>query len=196
MKNIPEINHCIPNPEAYWCCDCKAHTAFGRSVKGNSQHETYKCKVCERGMFIVSELQYFKFLGLGCGGVFAIAGLAMIGMGWQMLVGMWTIGAIFGLIGGGFWYFTRSWTAWCAVQGRKTEDQLEQEGLSHPFQPEYEDSHSFYDWAGQFFESSEEWKQFQEKYGQGEEPADEKGEASDPLDAPSPSPPPADLLDD
>ena len=68
---------------------------------------------------------------------------------------------------------------------------LEQEGLEHPFQAECELTEDFYEWASQFFDSnSEEWKQFQEKYGQGEEPADEKGEATAPLDAPSPSPPP------
>ncbi len=40
MKNIPEINHCIPNPRAYWCRFCKAHNTFEYDA------EFHLCKAC------------------------------------------------------------------------------------------------------------------------------------------------------
>ena len=40
MKNIPEINHCIPNPRAYWCRFCKAHNTF------EYYGEHHLCKAC------------------------------------------------------------------------------------------------------------------------------------------------------
>ena len=40
MKNIPEINHCIPNPRAYWCPFCKAHNTY------DFDGESYFCNAC------------------------------------------------------------------------------------------------------------------------------------------------------
>ena len=40
MKNIPEINHCIPNPRAYWRRFCKAHNTFEYDA------EYHLCKAC------------------------------------------------------------------------------------------------------------------------------------------------------
>jgi len=206
MKNIPEINHCIPNPDAWWCHECKAHTGFDTSYS-RSEHGSgtvIRCKVCEMQMSKpgAGENVYFMFICFGFGGPLVILGLVMalggIGTGsdrWLAIVPL-VFGALFGLGGRSYARMQKGWTDWCASQERKTESQLKKEGLNHPFQAEFEDSESFYEWAEQFFDSGKEWNNFRRNMGKVKNLLDEKGEATAPLDAPSPSSPPADMLDD
>jgi len=202
MKNIPEINHCVPNPDAWWCRGCKAHTGFDTSYE-RTEHgggKVFKCKACEREMSKpgAGENEFFMFICFGCGGLFGIPGLVGVlgvaaGADWWAALGILVFGAIWGLGGWGFARMRTGWTGWCESQERKTGSQLEKEGLGHPFQAEFEDSDSFYEWATQFFDSDEEWGRFEEKYWQGKMPAFRAEGADDPSSGPAhPSPPPAD----
>ena len=194
MKNIPEINHCIPSPDAWWCCDCKAHTGFDmvRQADGKAAR---KCKLCERGMFKIGDFQWPKAMALWFAKLLVVVGLLTIWNGWELLVAFWGSAAVFGLVGWGFHYFTKKWFTWCKSQERKTERQLEQEALDHPFQPEYESSPDFHEWAGQFFDSVSRWKKFRRKYEQDGKPAGENEETDDLTEGVPPSPPSVDLLD-
>ena len=207
MKNIPEINHCIPNPDAWWCHECKAHTGFDTSYS-RSEHGSgtvIRCKVCEMQMSKpgAGENVYFMFICFGFGGPLVILGLVMalggIGTGsdrWLAIVPL-VFGALFGLGGRSYARMQKGWTDWCASQERKTESQLKKEGLNHPFQAEFEDSESFYEWAEQFFDYDKKWERFEEKYRQGKIPAYLAEGADDPSSDPAPpSPPPADPPDD
>ena len=208
MKNIPEINHCVPNPDAYWCRECKARTGFDISYEEGSEHGSQRverCQVCELRMSKSGEHEFFMFLCFGCCGLFVIGGLLGVigvfgvntGSDWWAALSILVFGAFWGLGGWGFSRLKAGWTDWCASQERKTASQLEREGLNHPFQAEFEDSKSFYDWAGQFFDSDEEWERFEAKYWQGKMPGffDEGADVLSSDDSPA-SPPPADSLDD
>ena len=150
MKNIPEINRYIPNPKAYWCSPCKAHSAFdivsSRTSEGTTSRR--KCKVCGFSMFnpnavipwmVVLCLIGFPLLVLGLVAMVTGAGEA----GSICLV----IGAFPGLIGGMMLYYLKGWFAWSSAQRRKSLDELRQEALDHPFQPEAE-LHEKYDGDG------------------------------------------------
>ena len=60
------------------------------------------------------------------------------------------LGGMSGLIGGMMAYHMRKWVRWSWNQRLKSSAQLEEEALSHPVQPRYEDDGCFADWAGQF----------------------------------------------
>ncbi|MEC8895869.1 MAG: hypothetical protein VX675_06065 [Planctomycetota bacterium] len=150
MKNIPEINRYIPNPKAYWCSPCKAHSAFdivsSRTSEGTTSRR--KCKVCGFSMFnpnavipwmVVLCLIGFPLLVLGLVAMVTGAGEA----GSICLV----IGAFPGLIGGMMLYYLKGWFAWSSAQRRKSLEELRQEALDHPFQPEAE-LHEKYDGDG------------------------------------------------
>ena len=211
MKNIPEINPCIPNPEARWCPRCRAHTGFYfYSSESLSFHACIQCDNKKILSFVRTEFK--KNLSCGYTVGFSFIGLLL----WQL--GGWA--PFWGLI----FYFvaflnamnwwarssrSRNWVRWRTIQEGKTERELEQEGLGHPFQADCKTqfpaggitSVDFYEWASQFFDSnSEEWKQFKAKYEQGEEPVEEKSEEDDfPAEVPSsppPLPPSVDMLED
>ena len=194
MKNLPEINHCIPNPGAWWCCDCKAHTGF--DILTTAGEKRRKCKLCERGMFKIGDFQAPKAIALWFAKLLVVCGLVGIWSSWALLAGFWGSAAVFGLVGWSFHHFTKKWSAWCRSQERKTERQLEQEARDHPFQAEYEDSRDFDEWAGQFFSSPATWAMFHKKYkGEWESPVEGGGEAG-PVAGAQSSSPPVDLLDD
>ena len=211
MKNIPEINPCIPNPEARWCPRCRAHTGFYFfSSESLSFHACIQCDNKKILSFVRTEFK--KNLSCGYTVGFSFIGLLL----WQL--GGWA--AFWGFI----FYFaaflnamnwwarssrSRNWVRWRTIQEGKTERELEQEGLGHPFQADCKTqfpaggvtSVDFYEWASQFFDSnSEEWKQFKARYEQGEEPVEEKSEEDDfPAEvhpSPPPLPPSVDMLED
>jgi hypothetical protein len=62
----------------------------------------------------------------------------------------------------------REFSAWASAQRRKSPEELRQEALDHPFQPEYDNSTAFTYWAKQFL-SSEEVERLHEKYGESED---------------------------
>jgi hypothetical protein len=202
MKNIPEINPCIPNPEARWCPDCRAHTGF--YLLDTDSQFFHACRKCEKEMFRFVRTEFEANLSCGYTVGFSFIGLLL----WQL--GGWAPfwGSIFyfiAFLNAMKWWArssrSRSWVRWRAIQKGKTESELEQEGLEHPFQTECEPAEDFYEWASQFFDSnSEEWKEFKARYEQGEEPVEEKSEEADfPAEVP-PSPPPlppsVDMLED
>ena len=79
MKNIPEINHCIPNPRAYWCRFCKAHNTF------EYYGEHHLCKACRgaaalggySSMFNPSEIiTGRKWILVAAGSLIVVGGVA------------------------------------------------------------------------------------------------------------------------
>ena len=75
MQNIPEINHCIPNPEAYWRRRCRVHTGL------TTRHETrngdiYQCKECESLMRRPVDGQFYR--KLTGGGTVVLLGVGLI----------------------------------------------------------------------------------------------------------------------
>ena len=210
MKNIPEINHCSPNPKAWWCPSCKAHNTFEIVSRGSGV--LYHCKAgcglmkmfkpCEvlpwrNGLSVFVGLSFFLALLLGVeplskGTTFNYSRPLQI----AVVVGL--NGFLFGLIAWSMAHYLKKWSAWSSAQRRKSPEELKQEALDHPFQPEYDSSTDFTYWAEQFL-SSEEVEQMHEKYGGGgeeESPPDPgapwfQGEE----DAPSVSPPGADQED-
>ena len=185
MKNIPEINHCIPNPRAYWCPSCKAHNTFDVVIPRLSKRRNlvYHCKACSidpMRMFCPSEVLPWKnglfvFVGLS----FAVA--LLLGVGpllngktfnysrpLQIAVILGLTAVPFGLIAWSMAHYLKKWSAWSSAQRRKSPEELRQEALAHPFQPEYDNSTAFTYWAEQFL-SSEEVEQLHEEYGGGGE---------------------------
>ena len=76
--------------------------------------------------------------------------------GWNDGLLFWLgLGGISGLIGGMMAYHMRKWVRWSWSQRLKSSVQLEEESLSHPVQPRYEDDGCFADWAGQFLREKE-----------------------------------------
>ena len=180
MKDIPEINHCIPNPKAYWCPSCKAHNTFEIVSRGSGV--LYKCKAgCglmkmfkpgevlpwRNGLSIFVGLSFFVALLLGVeplsrGTTFNYSRPLQI----AVIVGL--NGFFFGLIAWSMAHYLKKWSAWSSAQRRKSPEELRQEALAHPFQPEYEFSESFNLWAGQFL-TVVEIAELHEKYGGDEE---------------------------
>jgi len=204
MKNIPEINPCIPNPEARWCPGCKAHTGFNWISSGESGSDV--CKGCEKPVITLASEEFFKNGSLGCTIVFLIAGLFLCLEGSSRRDPIGLLGFIFS--GFVLWFFafmliviwlvadgkSRKFARWRVLQEGKTESELEQEGLEHSFQAECQPVEDLYEWASQFFDcDSEEWEQFKAKYDQGEKSVEEKSKEVDPS---AEAPPPVDRLED
>ena len=58
----------------------------------------------------------------------------------------------------------KQWHVWHSAQRRKSPERLTLEAMNHPFQPEYDSSDDFTEWAEQFL-ASEEVEQLHAKYG-------------------------------
>ncbi|MEC9348721.1 MAG: hypothetical protein VX387_03290 [Planctomycetota bacterium] len=185
MKNIPEINHCIPNPRAYWCPFCKAHNTY------DFDGESYFCNACYGAwpsipgsstpmirprqqlrlkpvLIVVTGVLFLAGVELGLGELYRTGG------NWNhskffgipvMLVGF---GAFSGFCAWAIHYNLKQWSAWASAQRRKSPEELRQEALDHPFQPEYDNSADFTEWAEQFL-TSEEVERLHEKYGESED---------------------------
>ncbi len=188
MKNIPEINHCIPNPKAYWCPFCKAHNTY------DFDGESYFCNACygawpsipgsSTSMIRPDQQLRLKPVFIVVTGVLFLAGVEL-GLGelyrgfpptrnWNTsqffgialcLVGF---GAFFGFVAWALHHNLKQWSAWASAQRRKSPEELRQEALDHPFQPEYDNSADFTEWAEQFL-TSEEVERLHEKYGESED---------------------------
>ena len=180
MKNIPEINHCIPNPKAWWCPSCKAHNTFEIVSRGSGvlHHCKAGCglmkmfKPCEvlpwrNGLSVFVGLSFFLALLLGVeplskGTTFNYSRPLQI----AVVVGL--NGFLFGLIAWSMAHYLKKWSAWSSAQRRKSPEELKQEALAHPFQPEYDNSADFTEWAEQFL-APEEVERLHEKYGESED---------------------------
>ena len=192
MTNLPEINHCSPTPKAYWCPDCKAHNTFDIDSRGTTL--SYNCKACGfSSMFSPAQVLPWK------NGLFVIAGLSfLIGVSLGLsgdpnyVIPPLLLGAFFGLLAWMMAHYLKKWSAWSSAQKRKSPEELRQEALDHPFQPEYDNSADFTEWAEQFL-TPEEVERLHEKYGESED--GEKREArivlrveGDPREPPPPAP--------
>ena len=78
------------------------------------------------------------------------------------------IGTVLGLFALLSNYWLRGFSAWASAQRRKSPEELRQEALDHPFQPEYDNSTAFTEWAEQFL-TPEECGRLHEKYGESED---------------------------
>ena len=177
MKNIPEINHCSPNPEAWWCSRCLAHTTFqyttlpGRDSRGNPEVVVmHKCRACNFTMFRAAETIKGRRMCGGAGGLFILLGVVgsiledSESLSSQILQ-MTFFCACFVFI---FFIWMSAhlgkWSSWSSIQENKSPEMLRKRALTHRFQPEYENNGAFTEWAEQFL-SPEEVEQLHEKYG-------------------------------
>ena len=173
MKNISEINHCIPNPRAYWCRFCKAHNTF------EYDGEHHLCKACRgaaalggsSSMFNPSEMVTArKWILVAAGSLIVVGGAAELDAPGASgaLLACAVIGTVLGLFALLSNYWLRGFSAWASAQRRKSPEELRQEALDHPFQPEYDNSTAFTEWAEQFL-TPEECGRLHEKYGESED---------------------------
>ena len=185
MKNIPEINHCIPNPRAYWCPFCKAHNTY------DFDGVSYFCNACcgawpsipgsSTSMIRPGQQLRWKPVFIVVTGLLFLVGVSLGLEDLYRTGGNWNHSTFFGiavmLVGFGVFsgfcawaihHNLKQWSAWASSQRRKSPEELRQEALDHPFQPEYDNSEDFTEWAEQFL-SSEEVERLHEKYGERED---------------------------
>ena len=187
MKHLPEINHCSPNPEAWWCSQCKAHTTFqyttlpDRDSRGNPEVTVlHNCGACNFTMFRAAESISHRKIGGGLGVLMILAGVVLSIIEDNEFQSSSILGICFTASGIFFASFIllsvylRKWSSWSSTRKSRSEESLQDEALEHPFQPEYVNNRAFTKWAEQFL-SSEEVEQLHEKYGGG-------GEEESPLD--------------
>ena len=176
MQNLPEINHCSPNLKAYWCAACEAHNTFNIKSRrtSNGTSLTYHCKACRFSMFNPSDVNtWAKGLSIFTVLAFLIAitlGLICLVKGdtnsnsFTLAFILAGFGACMGPIAWSMNKYMKKWNIWRSAQRRKSPEQLTQEGMNHPFQPEYERNGDFTRWAQQFL-APEEVEQLHLKYG-------------------------------
>jgi len=177
MKNIPEINHCSPNPEAWWCSQCKAHTTFqyttlpDRDSRGNPEVTVlHNCGACNFTMFRAAESISYRNQCAGLGVLMILGGVVLSLVEDNEFQSSSILGICFTASGIVFALFIlmsvylRKWSSWSSTRKSRSEESLQDEALEHPFQPEYVNNRAFTKWAEQFL-SSEEVEQLHEKYG-------------------------------
>ena len=177
MKNIPEINHCSPNPEAWWCSQCKAHTTFqyttlpDRDSRGNPEVTVlHNCGACNFTMFRAAESISARNQCAGLGVLMIPAGVVLSLVEDNEFQSSSILGICYTASGILFALFIlmsvylRKWSSWSSTRKSRSEESLQDEALEHPFQPEYVNNRAFTKWAEQFL-SSEEVEQLHEKYG-------------------------------
>ncbi|MCH2586810.1 MAG: hypothetical protein MK138_18805, partial [Planctomycetes bacterium] len=168
MKNLPEINHCSPNPKAWWCTRCKAHTTFqyrtlpSRDSRGNPEVVVqYKCRACNSSMFRAAETITRR--NMCGGGIVLIILVGVVGSivednesNSSSILGMTFTGAGFLFI---FFIvvsaYLGKWSSWSSIQENKSPEMLRKRALTHRFQPEYENNGAFAEWAEQFLSPGE-----------------------------------------
>jgi hypothetical protein len=205
MKNLPEINHCSPNPEAWWCSQCKAHTTFqyttlpDRDSRGNPEVTVlHNCGACNFTMFRAAESISYRNKGAGLGVLMILGGVVCSIVEDNEFQSSSILGICFTASGIFFASFIllsvylRKWSSWSSTQKSRSEESLQKEALEHPFQPEYVNNRAFTEWAEQFL-TPEEVERLHEKYGESED--GEKQEArivlrveGDPREPPPPAP--------
>jgi len=173
MQNLPEINHCSPNLKAYWCATCKAHTTFRTNWEWSGEDETlkYYCKAHRFESLEIFRPADFSRWGqlLRVGSVFSfIIAYICFYYGDSPISNLvfWSATLIGVLSAVPAWWMlhcTKKWNVWRSAQRRKSPEQLKQEAMNHPFQPEYESSGDFTAWAEQFL-APEEVEQLHVKY--------------------------------
>jgi len=181
MKNLPEINHCSPNPEAWWCSQCKAHTTFqyttlpDRDSRGNPEVTVlHNCGACNFTMFRAAESISYRNQSAGLGVLTILGGVVLSLVEDNEFQSSSILGICFTASGIFFALFIlmsvylRKWSSWSSTQKSRSEESLQKEALEHPFQPEYVSNRAFTEWAEQFL-TPEEVERLHEKYGESED---------------------------
>ena len=178
MKHLPEINHCSPNPEAWWCSQCKAHTTFqyttlpDRDSRGNPEVTVlHNCGACNFTMFRAAESISHRKIGGGLGVLMILGGVVCSIVEDNEFQSRSILGIFFTASGIFFAssilmsVYLRKWSSWSSTQKSRSEESLQKEALEHPFQPEYVNNRAFTEWAEQFL-TPEEVERIHEKYGE------------------------------
>ncbi len=167
MKNLPEINHCKPNPEAYWCPKCKAHNQFRIHSSYDSHHGSwdhcFSCRHCETSMYIPKDAFFALKLILCLSIVCIVGGIAFPYYG--LNYALWATGGFCLLLT--FFVMRRpmQWSGFNSFQSAYSAQTLMEKALGHPCQPTYYEGDSFDLWAEQFL-TSDEVQRLKEKYGE------------------------------
>ena len=141
MKNIPEINHCIPNPRAYWCPFCKAHNTY------DFDGVSYFCNACcgawpsipgsstsmirprqqlrlKPVFIVVTGFLFLVGVSLGLEDLYRTGGNWNHSMFHSMFFGIAVMlvgfGALSGFCAWGIHYNLKQWSAWASAQRRKS----------------------------------------------------------------------------
>lgn len=166
MKYLPEINHCKPNPDAYWCPKCRAHTQFSVHSSYDSHYGSwnhcFSCRHCKSSMFVPNVAISVKWamfiLSFAC----FIGGVTIPYDGSFLALG--ATGAFALLLAIAFW-FNRpmKWSGFNSYQSGRSARTLKEQALNHRFQPTFYECESFDEWAEQFL-TSDEVQRLKEKY--------------------------------
>ena len=145
-----EHNPLKPDEKRPWCKKCRAHTSYAQGQHGVVGHQILKCDRCEGEMLqSVYGMTHSSRLGCIVPAWWGIGVLLLI-IGVLLLVtyftdapdreeGMHLVGSFFLACGAGSFamaiWLSRlqgSWTAWVKEQGRKTDEELEEEAKQWP----------------------------------------------------------------
>ena len=158
MREMPEINHCIPNRNAFWCAKCFAHSQFYLESEADGTPR-YSCRECGFAMFrpgeVVPWMNGLLFGTLLLGGVGVSLLPHELETYWQWSPVCLAFAGFFGLIGGMMWFYMRKYFQWSLRQSLKSKNALEQEAEVHRYTPHYESSEEFDIWALQFLAQSD-----------------------------------------
>jgi len=167
MKYLPEINHCKPNPDAYWCPKCRAHNQFSIHSNYDAHHgswdHSYTCRHRKTSMFIPNDAIFAAralfIVFFAC----FIGGVAIPYDG--LIYALGGTGALCLFIAVGVW-FNRpmKWSGFNSFQSGRSPQTLKEQALNHQCQPTYYECESFEAWAEQFL-SSAEIQALKKKYG-------------------------------
>ena len=167
MKYLPEINHCIPKPDAYWCPKCRAHNQFSVHSSYDSHHgswdHSYTCMHCQTAMFIPQQAIFITWALFIVSFACFIGGVAIPVNG--MIYALGGTGALCLFIGVAFWVNRpMKWSGFNSLQSGRSAQTLKEQALKHQCQPTFYECESFDAWAKQFL-TSYDIMRLKEKYG-------------------------------
>jgi len=165
MKHITEINHCIPNPKAYWCISCKCHSSFTfRKASGQpyDHADWFVCDGCKNPMILPNKRLKLLYVFVLLTVVFLLntflnswdpyaSGFRAIFNPGNSFLASFLSGSVSAVL---FLGVTR-WLIWSYRTNKKTSSELIDDALNHPFQPEFRSDKDFYKWLNQFLTQDE-----------------------------------------
>jgi len=166
MKHITEINHCIPNPKAYWCSSCKCHSSFTfRKARReiNERVDWFACDACKLNpmilpnrrlkllyIFVLLTVVFLLNAFLNSWDPYASGFRAIFNPG-----NSFTASFLFGSVSGVLFLGVAGWLSWSYRTNQKTSYELIDDAMNHPFQPEFRSDKDFYKWLNQFLAQDE-----------------------------------------
>ena len=166
MKHITEINHCIPNPKAYWCISCKCHSSFTfRKARGGiyERFDWFECDACKLNpMFLPNRRLKLLYISVLLTLVFLINSFFNswdpYASGFRAIFNpgsSFAISFAFGSVSVVLFMGVTRWLIWSYRTNKKTSSELIDNALNHPFQPEFRSDKDFYKWLNQFLTQDE-----------------------------------------